>query len=142
SDVAFAGVAVTPNQRAVARALDAIGASAGNDFDEVLKALFPLTPEEARAAFEALSGMQPTHGLYIARQALRGLSRISFGRLGGGGRNSDLGLSGLTLAFADEPLAASLAEEYLMRLDGPGGAHDRGLWARGYGVFGDIDGDG
>src|SRR5690606_32702903 len=42
----------------------------------------------------------------------------------------------------DEPLAASLAEEYLMRLDGPGGAHDRGLWARGYGVFGDIDGDG
>src|SRR5690606_4921487 len=140
SDVSFFSVAGTPNQRAVARALDAIGPGPGGAFQALLQALFLLDPAGARNAFEALSGMQLTHGQRVSRRSLRNLWRLSFGRLGGRGR--DPGLSGVTLAFADEPLAGRLVEDFLMRLDGVGAAGDRGLWARGYGVFGDIDGDG
>jgi outer membrane autotransporter protein len=141
SDVSFLSVALTPNQRAVAAELDAIDVGVGGDFQQVLDALFLLDPAAARAAFDRLSGVPHTHGLYVARQALRGLQRLSFGRLGGGGRNP--GLSGLTLALSDEPWAQQMEQHWLAMLDGAGEQfQNRGLWVRGYGVWGDIDGDG
>ena len=54
--VAFADVARTPNQRAVAGALDAGSAGAAGDYATLLGAVAGLSAAEARAAFDRLGG--------------------------------------------------------------------------------------
>lgn len=138
NDVTFAGIADTPNRRRVARALDAVPPTGFGGFRELLDRLLLLSPEEARLALDQLAGTLHANGQHLAR-LFGGFAQATLDRLGLGRGGFDL--SGLTLALADQPMAEAFAEDWMMRLDGAA-RQAHGLWARGYGRFGDIDADG
>ncbi|MEQ8283737.1 MAG: autotransporter domain-containing protein [Parvibaculum sp.] len=119
---AFQDVAHTPNQRSVAGAADALGG--GNDiYDEILV----MTDEEARAAFDALSGEIHAsaktaffHSAQQIREALLARLRALFG---GGSQSA---------ALAQAPAAG----DGTISGDGPV------VWGHAFGSWGETDGNG
>lgn len=137
TDASFADAALTPNQRAVARALDgAAGAGAGGDMAAVLTAVTGLSAPEARAAFDALGGLMhtllPTIGVTDANL----LNASVASRL----RRPAFQPGPVALAMP-AGVAADAAPVYAGTAGTAPGAARRGAWVNGYGIRGDIDGD-
>jgi len=145
SGVDFATVAQTPNQLAVAAALDnAARAGATGDMATVVNAVSGLSAPQARSAYEAMDGLihtlLPTIGTSDASQFLRATaSRLR--DLGGGAVGTGLAWSRLDVALGDAP--RSDAPAAYAQAGGPGAPADRSKrgWVSGYGLGGDIDGD-
>ena len=152
----FASVAITPNQIAASTALQNAG-NAG-DMGTVQTALTGLSAVQARAAYDASSGA----GIVELRRASAGFA-ANFGnqlqaRLGAvqnrrtGTLASSFGDRSLLLAanntLSDLMAPVSDAPEQKFSLAGNAPAlpatsdSGRGLWARGYGSYGNTDGDG
>jgi outer membrane autotransporter protein len=152
----FASVAITPNQIAASTALQNAGNS--GDMGTVQTALTGLSAVQARAAYDASSGA----GIVELRRASAGFA-ANFGsqlqaRLGA---VQNRGTGTLAGSFGDRPLLlaanntlsdlmapVSDAPEQKFSLAGNAPAlpatsdSGRGLWARGYGSYGNTDGDG
>ena len=153
---AFETFADTPNQRAVARALDDSYADASGDYEDVLGELRQLSESELPPAYDQMSGEQLSMSFTPWLAARDRFSRMVNARLRGfaskdpyvvarsgdaGGRLALAllprpGLSGSILGAAGAAgiggsfSAGSEQEEF-----GPGG------WLDGYAIFGDVDGD-
>jgi outer membrane autotransporter protein len=136
---AFASIAQTPNQRAVAGALDhsAFGSA-------LVQAVVGLSTPQALQAFDALSG--EIHASERAllfedsgylRQAVLGRLR-SASYLGGGTDMAALAFGGPMLAYAAAPLPVKAPK----KLPSPAEGRDVTFWAQGFGASGAIDGDG
>jgi autotransporter-associated beta strand protein len=137
----FADAALTPNQRAVATALDgAAAAGATGDMATVLSAVSNLSAPAARAAYESMGGLMyallPSFGVTDASQFLSlSAQRLSSRRNVAATRSADLG------AAASAPLQndalAALAGTLLPLADQ---AH-RSVWVVASGLGGSMDGD-
>lgn len=157
NDVAYADVANTGNQRAVANALQNASASGGSsaDMNTVITTVNNLSADKARAAFESISG----GGLVSLRRASTGFTsnfgNQLMGRLQSAGMGSTAqSINGMQLAANDRlgDLMPALAQN--TRSDVPasnkfslgGGVPvdegKRGFWLRGFGYDQDTDGDG
>lgn len=149
--VPYANFAKTPNQKAVAGALDR-GLS-----DGLAEALFFLTPEGARHAFDALSGeiyasvqgVLADESRYVREAILGRLIQASYtGKAGqpvaslgaGGPQVAALDARAMTLG-TDEPMAVGYDDKSLAprpRSSAPGVA----FWTSAFGAWGDFDGNG
>lgn len=157
NDISYSDVAQTPNQRSVANALQNAGSSGANstDMNTVITAVNNLSANNARAAFESISGT----GLVNLRRASTGFTgnfgNQLMGRLQSSGMSSTAqSINGMQLAANDRlgDLMPALAQD--TRSDAPasgkfslaGGipmdAGKRGFWLRGFGFDQDTDSDG
>jgi len=124
-DVRFARGARTPNQAAVAGALDqAYGGSMSSDFAAVLGALSGLAPTQGAQALAALGGQTYTGFGTVSVQGAQAFMN-AFGQQAGGGRR------GGQIALAD---ACDVACD---TTTGP----RWGAWGGGVGAFGTVAGD-
>jgi fibronectin-binding autotransporter adhesin len=147
----FAATAVTPNETAVATALDDINPTATGDMETVINELNTLSASQQRSAYNRLSGASHTAlaatSLSIMNQYVRTITQqVNLYRQGtpGGGQGTGLAMtSGVLLAAADSPMVSDDRPLFLaMGNDGNPGAKDKwGIWARAYGVPGYRDGD-
>jgi outer membrane autotransporter protein len=149
NDVSFTSVASTPNQKAVAGALQAGLPGATGDFETVVNAITVLSADEARAAFDSVSGApivalrraSTTFASGFAEQLSRrldaapwndsqalGAPQGSFRIIAAGGMSDP----GPILAQAAAPSAT----------DEPTARSGRGFWMRGYKAGNDVDSDG
>ncbi|WP_411880098.1 autotransporter domain-containing protein [Polaromonas sp. YR568] len=158
NSVSYASVGITPNQIAAGMALQNAVAGASGDMGTVLGAVDSLSAPQARAAFDAASGA----GIVELRRAAAGFAASFNGRLQARlaavqGRDN----STLANAFSDRPLLLA-ANDTLPELMAPASDAPRqkfslagsaaampaapdtgsGLWARGYGGYGNTDTDG
>jgi outer membrane autotransporter protein len=151
NDITFASIAQTPNQRAVAGALDR-----SPPFSPLVQAVINLTGPSALQAFDALSG--EVHGSvqavivddsrYIRQAVLGRLRQAPYA--GGTGAIAALGSGGPMLAFAGPATDAALAyadkkPSFPIKappLAAPVGTPDLTFWAQGVGAWGKVDGDG
>ena len=152
NDITFASIAQTPNQRAVAGALDR-----GPPFSPLVQAVINLTDAGALQAFDALSG--EVHGSvqavivddsrYIRQAVLGRLRQAPYA--GGTGAIAALGSGGPMLAYADSAADVALAYAGGKRpafpikappLAAPMQTPDLTFWAQGVGAWGKINGDG
>ncbi len=135
--VAFEDIALTPNQRAVARHLDVINDRVVGDMADVVSELLFLSHPEIRSALDQMSGSSHTAFTAVDMMKMSRIFRTLFRSAAGlpsslrAGRTPDepirLAESGTRLSDAPRPLMA--------------GAGPRcGLWVKGYGTFGDRDG--
>lgn len=125
SDVAFADVAATGNQRAVAVAAETLDA-AGTLYNDIAF----MTAPEARGAFDQLSGeIHPS-----AQSVLIGQSHFVRDAATERVRAAFAGVAAVAAPVAelgtDGPVAAPVSSETLS------------LWGRGFGAWGSLDGDG
>jgi outer membrane autotransporter protein len=145
NDIVLADVSETPNQRAVAGALDQFDLT-----DPLYLAVLVQSADGARQAYDALSGEvhATLPGILLndsryVRDAI--LSRLQQASHAGGAASSAVALLG-----TGGPAVATLGGETMMGLGmGSGGAapppaYGAGLafWAQGFGAWGDFDGDG
>ncbi len=132
----FASVASTPNQGATAQGLDSAVQTPGA-LSNLLTEMFWLgSASEARRALDSLSGeIHGTIGMLDAVQ-LRLFTDVARGRLG----RIRAGKEGAEFASAQPVQLASTSPS----LPGSGAAPDKpwGGWARGFGLFGQLDDDG
>jgi hypothetical protein len=137
---ALASIAQTPNQRAVAGALDASAFGS-----TLVQAIVGLSTPQALQAFDALSGeihastraMMFEDSGYL-RQAALGRLR-SAADLGGAATLAPLAFGGPMLAYAATPAFPIKAPKKLTSpIEGP----DITFWAQDFGAWGTIDGDG
>jgi outer membrane autotransporter protein len=152
NDTSFAAVAQTPNQRAVAGALDRSPLSS-----RLVQALSNLTGASAPQAFDALSGevhgsLQATiidDSRYIRQAVLGRLRQAPY--TGGSGAIAALGSGGPMLAYGEPATDAALAYAGAKKpafpnkappLAAPVQTADLTFWAQGVGARGKIDGDG
>jgi outer membrane autotransporter protein len=154
NDITFASVAQTPNQRAVAAALDR-----SPPFSPLVQAVVNLTGASALRAFDALSG--EVHGSvqttivddsrYIRQAVLGRLRQAPYAS--GTGAIAALGTGGPMLAYADSSAPADSALGYADAkksafpikappLAAPAQTPDLTFWAQGVGAWGKIDSDG
>ncbi len=140
----FATAAQTPNQRAVAGALD--GSPTTNP---LVTALLKTTADEARQAFDALSGEvygsvhnSQAEEAQFARSAM--LSRMRQASYAGTlGELGALGFAGPQLAYASGAAAEAQASVYPVKAPMPyGPSRDLTFWTQGLGGWGQSDGDG
>jgi len=158
NNVSYASVGLTRNQIATGTALQNAVAGAGGDMSTVLAAVDSLSAPQARAAFDAASGA----GIVELRRASAGFA-ASFGSRLQARLAAVQGRGTGTLAntFTDRPLLLA-ANDTLSDLMAPASDAPRqkfslagnaaalpdapdagsGLWARGYGGYGNTDGDG
>jgi outer membrane autotransporter protein len=142
---AFASIAQTPNQHAVAGALDASAFGSA-----LVQAVLPLSAPQALQAFDALSGeIHASAGALMfedsgyLRQAV--LGRLRSASFAGGGAERDsadmagLAFGGPMLAYAATPAFPIKAPKKL-----PSGIEGRDVtfWMQDFGAWGRIDGDG
>jgi outer membrane autotransporter protein len=145
NDIVLADEAETPNERAVAEALDQFDLT-----DPLYLAVLVQTADGARQAYDALSGEvhSTLPGILLndsrfVRDAI--LSRLQQASRSGGGASSAVALLG-----NGGPTVATLGGETMMGLGMGGGgsapspASGSGLafWTQGFGAWGDFDGDG
>jgi len=116
----FEAVGVTGNQQAVAAEVEALGA--GN---ALYDAILWLTPEEAQAAFDQLSGE-----IYATAEAMAANNAMVIGNIALD--RVDKGLGGIDARGSASGYAATSGDT-----DGSAGA---GLWTQFYGAFASIDG--
>jgi autotransporter-associated beta strand protein len=136
NDADFASVAQTPNQLAVAQALDnAADAGAGGDMGNVLADLSTLSAPAARSAFESLDGLIYTLLPTIGVTDVTLFNRATSSRL----RDSRQTTTSPRLAFND----STLVTQRLASVAGGAAASEpsRNLWASAYGSDGDLEGD-
>lgn len=131
--VPFAAVALSPNQRAVGGAVEALGFG-----DPVHDAVLAATARDARAAFDGLSGEVHATALAtavatsrLARDAV--LARMRGPLAGEAGRLVPAAYA------ADRPGEAPAASMVTVRTIDP---RAFGLWGQGFGSWGRTDGDG
>src|SRR5499427_989866 len=151
NDITFASVAQTPNQRAVATALD------GSDpLKPLVQAVANLTLAGTLQAFDALSG--EVHGSvqttmiddsrYIRQAVLGRLRQASYA--GGADAFAALASGGPIVAYADPAAGGGLAyrdgdrpNQVINQLFGaPPQSSDLTFWAQGVGAWGRINSDG
>ena len=154
NDITFASVAQTPNQRAVAGALDRSPL-----FSPLVQAVVNLTGASALRAFDALSGevhgsLQTTivdDSRYIRQAVLGRLRQAPYAS--GTGALAALGTGGPMLAYADSFAPADSVLGYADSkksafpikappLAAPVQTPDLTFWAQGVGAWGKIDSDG
>ncbi len=152
NDTTFASIAQTPNQRAVAGALDRSPL-----FSPLVQAVVNLTGASALRAFDALSGeihgsVQTTmidDGRYIRQAVLGRLRQAPYAS----GAMAALGTGGPMLAYADSFAAADSVLGYADAkkpafpikappLGAPAQTPDLTFWAQGVGAWGKINSDG
>jgi outer membrane autotransporter protein len=148
NDITFASVAQTPNQRAVAAALDQSA-----PLKPLVQAVANLTVAGARQAFDALSG--EVHGSaqttmiddsrYMRQAVLGRLRQVPYA--GADGAMAALGSGGPILAYADPGAAGSLADRDGQRainqmFGAPAQSSDLTFWAQGVGAWGRVNSDG
>jgi outer membrane autotransporter protein len=149
NDITFASVAQTPNQRAVAAALDG-----SSPLKPLVQAVANLTLAGTLQAFDALSG--EVHGSvqttmiddsrYIRQAVLGRLRQAPYA--GTDGAMAALGSGGPILAYADPAASGGLAygqrpAEAINQLFGaPPQSSDLTFWAQGVGAWGRINSDG
>lgn len=137
NDASFSDAALTPNQRAVARALDgAAGAGAGGDMATVLTAVTALSAPEARAAFDALGGLMHTLLPTMGVTDVNLLNASVASRL-----RRPVSQPGPVALAMPGNVVADAAPVYAGAAGTAAGAARRGAWVNGYGIRGDIDGD-
>src|SRR5262249_52505830 len=153
NDITFASVAQTPNQRAVAGALDRSPL-----FSPLVQAVVNLTGASALRAFDALSGevhgsLQTTivdDSRYIRQAVLGRLRQAPYAS--GTGALAALGTGGPMLAYADSFAPADSVLGYADSkksafpikappLAAPVQTPDLTFWAQGVGAWGKIDSD-
>lgn len=138
--VPYANFAQTPNQKAVASALDK-GVSEG-----LAAALFSQTASGARQAFDALSGEVHATLPGVLADDSRYLREAILGRLmqatytNNASQVASLGASGPQVASLDAQAMSlgAAGDGYAAPAYGPGLA----FWTQGFGAWGDFDGDG
>jgi len=144
NDIAFIDVAQTPNQRAVAGALDTLGTS-----DPLFLAVVTQSAAGARQAFNALSGEihASVAGLLVdqsrfTRDAI--LARLLQAYYGGGASTVAALASGgpTTVAALDEAPMMGLGMDSGRAAAAPPSAVGLAFWTQGFGSWGDFDGDG
>jgi outer membrane autotransporter protein len=141
----FIDTAVTPNQQAVASALDRAAPSATGDMLTIVNNLHGLTSFESRSAYNQMGG--------ISHTALAGTTFSSFNRYIGtiSERMEGFIAGGPVPAYAGRLLFASRSDAASdagnavlalasMRTDG-GRIPEWGFWAKGYGSMGERRGD-
>src|SRR5215468_5228208 len=149
NDITFASVAQTPNQRAVAAALDS-----SPPLKPLVQAVANLTLAGTLQAFDALSG--EVHGSvqttmiddsrYIRQAVLGRLRRAPYA--GADGAMAALGSGGPILAYAEPAASGGLAygqrpEQANDQLFGsPPQSSDLTFWAQGVGAWGRVNSDG
>ncbi|GLQ07485.1 autotransporter family protein [Sneathiella chinensis] len=136
NDRTFEDEADTPNQTGLAGILQENRDNPA--FKRLVGNLLQLNSAGAKKAYKSLSGQQHSHLPGLSRPARQSFQNQISNRLGG--RSSQPGTNSLAAAFdgndswsqsvADAVQAASSATERNSR-----------IWVRGYGGFGDIDGD-
>jgi outer membrane autotransporter protein len=140
----FATAAQTPNQRAVAGALDASPST-----NPLVVALLNQTADGARQAFDALSGEvygsvhnSQAEEAQFARSAMLGRMRQA-SYAGTPGELGALGFAGPQLAYASASAAEAQASAYPVKAPMPyGPSRDFTFWTQGVGGWGQSDGDG
>ena len=137
----FASVAQTPNQVAVATALDG-----GPTSNRLVTAVLNQSVDGARQAFDALSGEvygsvhnAQAEEAQFARGAMLGRMRQA-SYAGAPGELSALGFAGPQLAYASA--TAAQASDYPVKAPMYGPSRDLTFWAQGLGGWGHSDGDG
>src|SRR5262245_53079706 len=151
NDITFASVAQTPNQRAVAAALDQSA-----PLKPLVQAVANLTVAGARQAFDALSG--EVHGSvqttmmddsrYMRQAVLGRLRQAPYA--GADGAMAALGSGGPILAYADPVAGGGLTDRSGDRptqaidqaLRAPAQSSDLTFWAQGVGAWGRVNSDG
>lgn len=146
NSVAFAGIGSTPNQISAGGGLENLGLT-----NPIVEAVLLLTPDQARAAFDSVSGevhpslhSQMLGDAVLVRDAIMGRQR----QLGEQEREE----ATTPAAFADEDVAAlSYAKKERKTKSGPArpvkvpprvSAPVWGAWAQAYGNWNRLDGDG
>jgi outer membrane autotransporter protein len=144
NSIDFAGIGITPNQISAGRGLEALGM--GNP---MVNAALLLTPEQARAAFDSVSGeIHPSlHTLmldesHLLRDAILGRQR----------QDTTQGSAGTpTTGFADENDSAlayakktrkAKAPKWPIKTVAPAIAPTYGAWVQAYGNWTRLNGDG
>lgn len=139
NNTSFASVGSTPNQRAVAQALDVAGVAPSGDMALVIGTLNGLTAAQARSAYDAIGGQLNATLVSNSLDAparFSGVVNTRLGRLGAGmSSTSRLAFSGLKLAYQGNALAQ------LNPVTGVA-TGDQGLWIQAAGASGNVDGDG
>ena len=146
--VDFAAVALTPNQRAVAGALDAAAPVATGDLSTVIGAVAALTAPQARSAYESIGGLIHTLLPTIAVSDATQFHRATASRL----RLRSDGSVGTGLAWSGVQVAQAASSAGPTRSDAPSaltaagasptnGPGSRNAWLGGYGLDGDLEGD-
>ena len=140
----FATAAQTPNQRAVAGALDASPIT-----NPLVVALLKQTADGARQAFDALSGevygsvhnSQAEEAQFARSAMLWRMRQASYA--GTPGELGALGFAGPQLAYASGAAAEAQASVYPVKAPMPyGPSRDLTFWTQGLGGWGQSDGDG
>lgn len=138
NNASYASVASTPNQRAVAQALDVAGAAPTGDMEQIINTLNGLTATEARSAYDAIGGELHATLWSTTLDVTERFSRVVNTRLGEFGAEYSLGsglaFSGLKLAYDGDSLASLNPVSRA--------AAAKGLWVRLAGASGEIEGDG
>lgn len=152
---AYASVAVTPNQRAVAGYLQGFAGAPGNaQAAALIRQVDNLTADEARSSFASLAGSQHASPSQVAMAVGRNFSASLAARSGfavGGLGNAMNDWSRVHYASLDrsrfEPVA-TMSDVVAQAAPARGGelplasAQERGFWAQAVGAGGSIDGDG
>ncbi len=152
NSTSFVDVALTPNQIAVASALDRIGTGSTGDMATVMDNLLDLTAAGARSAYDQMSGLTHvslTEALFFSLN--RYIGALS-DRMGGFsmGRGEPLADAGNMLFALNGNTGSDAGNALLAAIQGikeTGGKEDSrnvspwGLWARGYGNIGNRRGD-
>jgi len=148
----FADVGATANQIATGAALDAGAASTSGDFSTLLGTMATLSAKQAQAALTQLSGVSLSS---FATPQLAGQARFDAIVRANAGRSG--GESSTALGFAPHEMAAlkSFGSDEMLELGGmladlgpalsaapAAGEAGPGMWFSGYGLFGEIEGDG
>jgi outer membrane autotransporter protein len=143
NDVTFASVARTPNQRAVAVALDL-----SSPLKPLAQAVANLSTAGALQAFDALSGEVHASTQATMIEDSRYLRQAVLGRLrqvpyaGDAGAMAALGAGGPMLAYAEPAADSALAYPINPPLAAPLRSPDFTFWAQGVGAWGKINNDG
>ncbi len=150
----FSNVATTSNQRATSAALETAANGASGDLSTVLTAVTGSSAEQARAAYDAISGAglvglrraAPTFANNFGNQLRARLSAVGISNTASA---SAISLNGLQLAANDHinDLMPALAQAPQQKFTLAGGipqtpADTRGFWLRAYGSDQDTDSDG
>jgi uncharacterized protein with beta-barrel porin domain len=150
----FEGCALTPNQTAVAIALDEIdGSVPTGDMADVIGVLKSLDEDELLAAYDAIGGEALTafttpriaNANQVGRIVSRRLGVVGARAIGSPGTVdftvAERGLRALGNLLASNDPAAAVGIAAVSAPPGTGGRRF-GAWLDGYGLGGDVDGDG
>jgi outer membrane autotransporter protein len=144
----FADVAATPNQYAVASALDYVSPTAQGDMSTVINSFFSLSAAGARSAYSQMGGLSHIAVTEAAFSALNGYMDTLANRMSGftAGGNPSLADAGGILLASRTDVGSDAANTLLAALDNARAQKQsdptrQGFWMRGYGSMGDRKGD-